>query len=197
MLAWPPHPFTRTTAARRHYITTSWWSAWTSDAKDIINWGQVVWGNARLSPSGAITCQHGPAECELNIMQDCAIALSTGPEQFVPFIHCLELQGPNQKNYVSKCATEVKLSLQDLNACWKGPQGQALVLAAQKATPADHQYVPWATVNGVNACDETGCDGVLAAVCKAYTGAKPSACSALAAPASKALRREPACPAQW
>jgi hypothetical protein len=42
---------------------------WNSDVKDIINWGQVVWGNARLSPSGTITCQHGAAECDLNIMQ--------------------------------------------------------------------------------------------------------------------------------
>jgi hypothetical protein len=60
-----PHPHRRS----QHYITTSWFDMWNSDVKDIINWGQVVWGNARLSPSGTITCQHGAAECDLNIMQ--------------------------------------------------------------------------------------------------------------------------------
>jgi len=54
----------------QHYITTSWWDMWSdTSVREIINWGQVVWGNASMSRSGAITCQHGPAECDLNIMQ--------------------------------------------------------------------------------------------------------------------------------
>ena len=163
----------------------------------IINWGQVVWGNAKLSPSGAITCQHGAAECDLNIMQDCAIDVSSGPAQWLPFIHCLETHGTSQKQFVSKCATSAGISINSLNSCWQGPKGKALVLAAAAATPTDHQYVPWTTVNGVNACDENGCDGVLAAACKAYTGTKPSACAAAEATPRAALRREPRCAAQW
>ena len=180
----------------QHYITTSWWDAWTAPGvggKDgFINFNQVVFGNAKISPAGVITCQHGPQECDLNIMQDCAIALSTGPEQWLPFIHCLEGYGVQQKAHVSKCATAVKLSLTSLNTCWQGEQGKALVLAAAKATPSDHQYVPWTTVNGVNACDETGCDGVLAAACKAYVaggGTAPAACPAAGAEPKRALRR--------
>ena len=195
-----PHPLAQ-------YITTSWWDLWQTPgvggADGIINWGQVVWGNARLAPDGTITCQHGPAECDLNIMQDCAVALSTGPEQYVPFIHCLEGFGVQQKAHVSKCATAVKLSISDLNKCWQGPQGKALVLAAAKATPADHTYVPWATANGVNYCDENGCDGGLAAVCKAYAaggGKAPAAC-AKPAPSKFSLRQSKAagssCPSTY
>ena len=105
----------------------------------IIKFDQVVWGNARLSPDGTITCQHGAAECDLNIMQDCAIALSTGPEQWLPFIHCLEGFGTQQKSHVSTCATGVKLDLTALNTCWQGKQGKDLVMAAYKATPTDHR----------------------------------------------------------
>ena len=126
----------------QHYITTSWWDMWSSDAKDIINWGQVVWGNARLSPDGTITCQHGAAECDLNIMQDCAINVSTGPSQWVPFIHCLETHGTSQKQFVSKCATSAGIPINALNTCWQGPVGKALILAAAAATPSNHQYVP-------------------------------------------------------
>lgn len=50
----------------------------------------------------------------------------------------------------------------------------------------------------MNACDENGCDGVLAAACKAYTGAnKPSACAGAEAKPRAALRREPRCAAEW
>jgi len=123
-------------------------------------------------------------------MQDCAIAISTGPEQWVPFIHCLEEFGVQQKAHVSKCATSVKLSITDLNTCWQGPQGKQLIVAAYNATPSDHQYVPWTTVNGVNACDDNGCDGVLAAACAAYKaggGTAPAGCPA--APPKKSLRK--------
>jgi interferon gamma-inducible protein 30 len=158
-------------------------------------------GNARLAPDGTITCQHGPAECDLNLMQNCAVALSTGPEQYIPFIHCLELAGVQQKAKVSQCAAQVKLSLTALTTCWHGQQGRDLVLAAAKATPADHQYVPWATANGVNYCDENGCDAGLTAVCAAYVasgGKAPAACAAAAKPATSNLRRSStACKSDW
>lgn len=51
-------------------------------------------------------------------------------------------------------------------------------------------------------CTENGCDNLLQAVCAAYTGTKPAACSNVAAaPAAPKLsnvrRHAPACPANW
>lgn len=83
-------------------------------------------------------------------MQNCAINASTGPAQWVPFIHCLETHGTSQKQFVSKCATAAGIPINSINTCWQGPLGQALILAAAAATPSDHQYVPWTTVNGVS-----------------------------------------------
>jgi len=85
--------------------------------------------------------------------ENCAVAVSSGPAQYVPFIHCLEEFGVQQKAKVSKCAAAVKLSITALNTCWNGPQGKALIAAAARATPSDHTYVPWSTANGVNYCD--------------------------------------------
>ena len=96
---------------------------------------------------------------------------------------------------MSKCATSVKLSIDKLNTCWNGAQGKSLIVAAYNATPSDHTYVPWTTVNGVNACDDNGCDPVLAAVCKEYVaggGTAPAGCKAAEnkKSPSKKLRRK-------
>ena len=161
------------------------------------------------------------------------MAVSSGPAQYLPFIHCLEQYGPQQKAKVAKCATEVKLPLNALNTCWQGPQGKALIAKAAKETPADHTYVPWSTANGVNYCDvslpaplrrahwavspllipppplfpntreqENGCDGGLAAVCKAYVasgGTAPAGCPAasLRGSAGSAAAAGSSCPRDW
>ncbi len=45
----------------QHYILTAWSQMWNTPKvggpDGFINFDQKVWGNARLSPSGAITCQ--------------------------------------------------------------------------------------------------------------------------------------------
>jgi interferon gamma-inducible protein 30 len=157
-----------------------------------------VWGNARQA-GGVITCQHGPVECKMNTLQNCAIAHAAGnTSQWLPFIHCLETHGTRQEQFVDACAKAWAYDNMALTNCANGDEGKALDQAAFAATPADHTYVPWATVNGVNICTEAGCDEVLAGVCKAYTGAKPAACAAAAARAAPApAARAARCPAQW
>ena len=59
--------------------------------------------------------------------------------------------------------------------------GPAVVLAAGAATGAlqpQHEFVPWVTLGGTPGtfCTENGCDNMLAAVCKAYTGTPPASC---------------------
>lgn len=160
------------------YILNDWWAMYNdAELNAIINFGQFVWGNAREQGS-TITCQHGALECKMNTLQNCAIAHAAGNvSQWVPFVHCLETHGTGQEQFVKQCGTASDYDLTALTACWNGQEGKDLDQAARAATPADHQYVPWTTVDGVNACDETGCSGVVAAVCKAYTGSpKPNAC---------------------
>jgi hypothetical protein len=138
----------------------------------------------------------------MNTAQNCLIALAAGNvSQWLPAIHCLEGYGTKQEKHLSECATAAGYAVADVNTCWKGAQGKALDQAAFKATPSDHQYVPWVTVNGVNICTEAGCDTVLADVCAAYKGAtKPAACGKLAAAPEAAPRADGAhtgCPVEW
>lgn len=144
---------------------------------------QVVYGNARTN-GGTITCQHGAEECLDNVLQTCGIAHSTGPAQWLPYIHCMETYGSTQRQHAQSCATAAGISWTAVDACFKGTEGQTLELAAGNATaslvPA-HQFVPWVTLSDAEGagtfCDESGCDGFLQAVCDAYTGTPPAACA--------------------
>lgn len=161
----------------------------------IIDWQQVIYGNARLGPDNkTITCQHGPAECDFNILQTCVVELSgakggggaaaPNASLWLPAIHCLEGYGSNQGAHAKECVEGAGMAFAPVQTCWKGPEGAALELAAAARTAAlnpPHEYVPWVTLSGQSGtfCTENGCDNMLDAVCKAYTGSpKPANCTA-------------------
>ena len=179
-----------------HFETGVWSKAWTTpgigygsvvgDGNGIINFKMVSYGNARITPDNAtITCQHGANECLYNTLESCAIAHY--PSSFVPFIICLSnaASGGLSRAKAQTCATSAMFDWTALNTCWTGAEGKALDRINAAVTghliPA-HQYVPWVTLSdepGTGTyCDETNdCDLLIEAVCKAYTGPKPAACS--------------------
>ncbi len=145
----------------------------------IVTVAQYVYGNAHTDPSsGNITCQHGAMECLDNTLQNCAIKHATNASEWLPFVACLEQHPSMQGEAAPGCARQVGLNWPAVHACWTGPEGAALDAAAGKATPADHTYVPWVTLNGVNTfCSNSNCDNVLQAVCAVYKGPVPKACT--------------------
>jgi len=155
-------------------------------------------GRRHVSPSSISSAQLAPPPPPPP-RRSCLIAHAANASQWMTAIHCLETHGTSQSKFLDTCAAQSNYAVGEISKCRLGAEGAALDQAAYKATPADHQYVPWVTVNGVNICTEAGCDDVLAGVCKAYTGAKPAACTAATAKHAKgALRaRQNACPAQW
>ena len=73
------------------------------------------------------------------------------------------------------CASTTGFDSQVLLDCYNGAEGDAALVREAKAT-IDHPGTPYIAVNGVAVDDP---DNVMAAVCEAYTGTKPSACSAI------------------
>lgn len=53
---------------------------YTSDLKDIVDLDYIGWGNAK-NTSGTPECQHGPRECKLNKVLNCAEHYSRYPTQ--------------------------------------------------------------------------------------------------------------------
>jgi interferon gamma-inducible protein 30 len=154
---------------------------------------EISYGNAQTDPSGKVSCQHGPTECQGNLFEACAVALTpSGGDGWLTFITCMYAEYSSVPTPAKKCATKAGLDWNTLNACATGSQGAALIAANANRTNhlnPPHQYVPWLTVNGTLVADPpTGGPSeadVITAICAAYVppagGSPPSCCSAAAA----------------
>jgi hypothetical protein len=91
---------------------------------DLAALSYIPWGNARYNAtSGAVACQHGQRECELNTVLSCGIHQGEGQAGWFPFVSCLEEEVAHEKDtaaVVAKCAADANLSEADITACAQG-----------------------------------------------------------------------------
>lgn len=150
---------------------------------------QCGMGKTDVSPDcfeGPILCQHGPNECQGNLIEGCLKTVLPKAKDYWPWISCFEgqdidrvpgsgsplkaMKACNQKHMrdVSKMAA--------LDKCINTPAAaHAVSVANAKPTAAlipAHEGTPWILINGK---DYDG-DDVLGTVCKAYKGPKPAGC---------------------
>eukprot|EP00887_Chlorella_sp_A99_P001804 scaffold19.g1804.t1 len=109
----------------------------------------VAWGNAKRALGGP-ECQHGPAECRLNRLINCAAELRPEQTAWFPFVRCLadSVGIRSVEGEVGSCAAGAGIDADALRACAEGPAGAALEAAAEKETAKldpPHQGVPWVT----------------------------------------------------
>jgi len=173
----------------RNYITYQLYPAWTNDElQPIMTLDLVPYGNAREKqiPNGwAFTCQHGPDECYVNVVETCAISQYPNISQHFSFINCLETVnslsgtgfGDDPISRIQPCALDNNIDYDNLINCANGTTGNnlehAMAQKTDKLSPS-HQYVPWITINGIHSTDAE--NDIISAVCAAYTGTKPPAC---------------------
>ena len=156
---------------------------------EIFNLTLVPYGNAEEKRKGdkwVFECQHGPKECQGNLIETCAIALLKNISVSFPFIHCYEgnterSRDPQPAAIAQKCAKSLGIDYAPIEECVSGPQGNELEHQMALKTDAlkpQHQYVPWVTINGKHTekLQNEAERNLLALVCEFYTGTKPSAC---------------------
>jgi len=139
--------------------------------------------------TGVVVTQHGPQEYEINRLQGCAQQVLSGQvgnwpasaeswaKRYWPLVACTEKQfGKGTTDAAAKtCAKESGVDLDELLACYNGPDGNAAVIAAAKAT-VDHAGTPTFKIDG----NDADADSLLSTVCKAVSGTKPAGCSKVA-----------------
>lgn len=156
---------------------------------EIFNLTLVPYGNAEEKRSGdkwIFECQHGPKECEGNLIETCAISVLKNLSASFPFIFCFEqnsarTQRPQPAVIGEKCAKSFGIDYAPIEACASGPQGNELehkMALKTNALEPQHQYVPWVTINGKHTekLQRKAESNLLALLCEFYTGTKPSAC---------------------
>jgi len=169
----------------RNFIATQLYPTYLKLAQTgILNVKLVPYGNAnerKYHGKWVYICQHGAAECLGNMIETCAIHKIKETAIWMPFIHCLEHNGPTEAN-AKHCAALQKWDYDELKDCIHGEEGNSLMHANAVLTDSlkpSHTYVPWLTMNGKHTDEiEDGLmDDMLKYVCNAYTGTKPAECS--------------------
>eukprot|EP00931_Biecheleriopsis_adriatica_P033705 TRINITY_DN19549_c0_g1_i2.p1 TRINITY_DN19549_c0_g1~~TRINITY_DN19549_c0_g1_i2.p1 ORF type:complete len:162 (-),score=33.73 TRINITY_DN19549_c0_g1_i2:209-694(-) len=141
----------------------------------------LPYGNARTNGT-QVACQHGPTECQINMVEACAIKHLPAPEDYMSFIFCAEGAPENPKAVIGTCAKEgVKADIEKCYGEGHGEEGTSLIADAAKATaPLNHQYTPWIAIDDVHS--QAAEQNLEKAICQAYKGSKsPPACAKYAA----------------
>lgn len=120
-----------------------------------------------------------PQECKGNKLQACAQAHFSNLSMQMDLFRCQGAAYPDSVVDMQSCAEAAGMEWAPILACYDGDEGDALIAANAKRTAAlnpPHAGVPWVVVNDAPVDDR---DQLLAAICDAYVGAKPSCCAGL------------------
>jgi interferon gamma-inducible protein 30 len=125
----------------------------TQDFWKICELGLFPYGNANRTRNGSswsFTCQHGPRECQGNIIETCAIKLYDKYTQALPFIICLELNSTNWNASGQLCSSRFGMDWNRVYTCSVSEQGNSweneMAINTESLSPK-HTYVPWIVVN--------------------------------------------------
>jgi len=149
----------------------------------IFNIALFPYGNAHEKQVGQkweFDCQHGEGECQMNLLETCAIHLMSHPQQFMPYIRCVEEDATLQN--AKKCADDLHIEWGPISACYNGSEGNYLEHTMAQKTDAlepKHTYVPWIVVDGKHS-ERMQVDaqcGLVEFLCQHYKGVKPKECN--------------------
>ena len=136
------------------------------------------YGNARKTQNGSswsFTCQHGPRECEGNLIETCAIKKYDFYSQSLPFIICLESDSSNWTRSGQRCASQYNMDWNVINTCATSDEGNRyeyeMAVITENLQPP-HTYVPWITVNGQHSSttESNIRSDMVKEVCRIYKG---------------------------
>jgi len=134
-----------------------------------------------------IMCQHGDVECLANLYYNCAANLSSTESDSFGFHYCAsaayQTAWRTDQQVMEKAMSRCALSLNEdfageVAACYVSGQEDGVLWRtyAKRTIKLGHSRsgTPYTLVNGTALADDVT---VLSAVCDAYNGAKPDACS--------------------
>ncbi|GAB6022281.1 Lysosomal thiol [Chamberlinius hualienensis] len=143
----------------------------------------VPFGFAEFFANGTswdFSCQHGPEECDGNIIHSCALKYYPSNSDNVPFISCAMSQS-DPPAASQQCAVQYGLDWNTINACATSEEGTQLLhdngVTTNSANPPV-TWVPWIVINDVysEANEVLATTNFIKLVCDSYTGPLPPQC---------------------
>ena len=141
-----------------------------SGITDIMDFEYIAYGNAEMSKSGKVTCQHGPVECTGNMAEECTKNQTGGnPVKYIPFDACLQGGSDITTKSIKKCATDNKLDGDDIVKCLSDGRGTKLIAAAAKKS---YNHI----LDTFNGMYFQGVSELVEMACKFWKGTEPEFC---------------------
>ena len=145
----------------KNYMLDELVPTFASPLSQVMDLQVVVFGNSKLDTAAqTVTCQHGAAECDADVYQQCAIDNFIYPSRYLPFLACLfetlpmgHAESPYDTSYFIHCAVRSALDFRSLQAC-RAKDAWAMQVQSAAKTPADHDHVPWVVVDGVHVSED-------------------------------------------
>ncbi|UMM17468.1 hypothetical protein L5515_014000 [Caenorhabditis briggsae] len=143
-----------TTRYFRNHIMPVWTAL---QASSLVNVTYHPFGLAECRRKDGVvrcTCQHGPAECQLNMLQACVISALEFPQLYLPIVNCM--QGKSQFAFaIDDCIVNFRprpdLDENFMTRCAQSQLGAKLMMQhgyRQREVAPELDWVPWILVNG-------------------------------------------------
>ena len=182
----------------KHFVLNQLVPTYATLGDRVMDLNVVSFGNAQLDLlNHTVTCQHGAAECDANLYEQCAISLYPPPSRHLNYVACLFNSlpmGHSDTNLdaavFADCARSSALDGTTIRACHDDPiLAWHLQTAAYHLThPTGHTSVPWVTIQGKHVDvdesddrkhnDDAAAGSFIRQICRAYveTGGSDPAC---------------------
>eukprot|EP00096_Caligus_rogercresseyi_P008924 TRINITY_DN2924_c0_g1_i1.p1 TRINITY_DN2924_c0_g1~~TRINITY_DN2924_c0_g1_i1.p1 ORF type:complete len:208 (-),score=14.61 TRINITY_DN2924_c0_g1_i1:131-754(-) len=152
------------------------------ELEDIMNLTYVPYGKATttaMDKGFTFECQHGPNECQGNMIHACAIEFVNNSSLLSEYVYCFMKASSTPFITGESCALGLGLDWSPIKECATGIQGQTLMAQYGEKTHAlDPKLVsvPTVELNGSQSNQEALITDLRGSVCMAYTGIQPEAC---------------------
>lgn len=154
-------------------------------APSLIDIQFVPYGKATTSTNSdgslAFDCQHGPNECDANIIHACVIEAVHDAKTRLDMVACMIRDNASPKQAFYRCAKEYSVEIESIQKCFDSPHGAELLKLHGEATNAlkpPVSFIPTITLDGQLGRQASILKDLFGEVCKIASGRgpKPVAC---------------------
>jgi len=162
----------------RSFILRQLYPTW-EKVPEIMDLNYRPFGKAHFTKHGkeySFSCQHGPLECQGNILHNCAIKYVQQP---LPYIKCMMENMMEPFKIGKQCAEMLDINWDVIEKCANGAEGQELLAkVGSESLGVKHKlsFIPTIAINGNFGDQETRLKNFLSSVCRSYNGPRPDNC---------------------
>ncbi|KFB53718.1 AGAP009747-PA-like protein [Anopheles sinensis] len=154
-------------------------------AQELMKIEFIPYGKAttRTKADGSLLfdCQHGPIECEGNIIHACVVEAVHDPHKQLAMVACMIRDNLIPRDAFIGCAKQHGVEIESIQKCYDSPHGEELLKIHGEATHALRpavSFIPTVTLDGAQNDQKAILKDLFGSVCQvvAGRGPKPDVC---------------------